>query len=305
MYHFIVNPIAKGGKLKKDWITLERVIVDKLPDFTVHFTEYPGHATEIAKELTNTDSPVSLVAVGGDGTVNEVINGIINFKSTSFGYIPYGSGMDFARGNGIPLDPIQAIDKIVKGRKKNIKYSIILGDNTISRRFASNCGIGFDAEVAYEANIEKIRVKKFFNKFNLGTLTYVFFVIKQLFSFKRLKLTIKIDDDQYDYHNSWFITFSNNPYAGGGMIMNPNADPQEEILDAIVVYGINRKKILALFPTIFKGTHINYSGVKLVRGNKYLVNSDSKVSIHVDGEVVGKFTTFEVRLSDEWLTIYA
>ncbi len=305
MYHFIVNPVAKGGKLKKEWPRLEKLIESKINAYKVHFTEYHGHATEIVSNLTVVNEEITIIAVGGDGTMNEVLNGIVNFDTTRVGYIPFGSGMDFARGNGIPLKPEKALNTIIQGKLKRIKTSKVTGDNGVERRFASNCGMGFDAEVSSAASIEKTSLKKLFNKLNLGTLIYVYLVLKHLLTFNRLAIEVVQDGHQRKYNNAWFITFSNNPYVGGGMMMNPKANPSEKILDATVAFDLSRGQILRLLPTIFKGTHINHQGVELLKGNNYQVNSNRPVEVHVDGEVIGQCTTLSVQLQKEEILIFA
>lgn len=305
MYHFIVNPVAKGGKLKKEWSRLKALIDDSFLEYKVHFTSYKGHGTEIVKQLTNTQEPISIIAVGGDGTMNEVVNGIVNHHFINFGYVPYGSGMDFARGHNIPLDPKKALEIIKRGHTKSIKYSKVIGDKQIVRSFASNCGIGFDAEVSSEANIEKTYMKRLFNKMNLGTLTYVYFVLKKLLTFNRIQFDIILNQEAYHYENSWFVTFCNHPYVGGGMKMNPLANPEEKKLDATIAFGLNRGQVLKIFPTIFKGTHINHHGVELLHGKDYQVKASRPVEAHVDGEVIGKFINFAISLHEERLRIYA
>ena len=305
MYHFIVNPIAKGGKLKKEWPRLEKLIESKVDAYKVHFTNYHGHATEIVSNLTIANEEIIIIAVGGDGTINEVINGIVNYDKTRLGYIPFGSGMDFARGNGIPMKAEEALNTIIRGKLKGIKISRVMADNGVERCFASSCGLGFDAEVSSAASIEKTSLKKLFNKLNLGTLIYVYLVLKHLLTFNRLSIEVDQDGHQRKYNNAWFITFSNNPYVGGGMMMNPKANPSEEILDATVAFELNRRQILALLPTIFKGTHIHHQGVELLKGNEYQVSSNRPIEVHVDGEVIGKCTTLSVQLQKEILSIFA
>lgn len=306
MYHFIVNLTSKGGKLKKAWPHLETHIKGQLTgEIRIHFTEYKGHATEIVKGLTSTTDPVSVIAVGGDGTVNEVVNGIVNHQVTTFGYIPFGSGMDFARGNNLPLNPMEAIELIIKGNTTKIKYSEVTVDRQFKRSFASNCGIGFDAEVAAGANSGKTGVKKLFNKLNLGTLTYVYYVMKNLFLFHRFTFNVFIDGQKRTYDKSWFVNFGNHPYIGGGMKMNPLANPKEPILNAIIASQLRRGQVLLLFPKIFKGTHIHHPRVELQKGREFVIESQTPLEVHVDGEGLGKCHQISVKLKEEQLNVYS
>ena len=123
MYYCIVNPSARSGKGKDIWNRLEYKFLEKKLEYEVHLTKGPGHATRIAKKLTeNLDSredlPVKLVVMGGDGTLNEVMNGIMDFENTLVGYIPIGSSNDFARDLAFPKKIDDLLDQIVDGNEK-------------------------------------------------------------------------------------------------------------------------------------------------------------------------------------------
>ena len=112
MYHFIVNPAARSGLGKETWRELRPLLDQKELPYQVHFTRYQTHATKIAKEITSDGARHILIVLGGDGTVNEVLNGICHLSQTELGYIPLGSGNDLARGLGLPADPKEALEKM-------------------------------------------------------------------------------------------------------------------------------------------------------------------------------------------------
>jgi diacylglycerol kinase family enzyme len=118
MYHFIINPKSSSGKGIKYWRTVKSELDNKLVSYTATFTRYPGHATEIARQICESNADIkNIVILGGDGTVNEVINGIQNYKEVLLGYIPSGSSNDLARSLKIPKDPLKALSNILKPTK--------------------------------------------------------------------------------------------------------------------------------------------------------------------------------------------
>ena len=109
MYHFIVNPNARSGLGQKVWKDLEIMLKTRNIEYEVHFTKYQKHATAMTQKITSDGNEHTVVALGGDGTVNEVVNGIVDFDKTILGYIPIGSSNDFARGLKLPKEPEKAL----------------------------------------------------------------------------------------------------------------------------------------------------------------------------------------------------
>ena len=143
MYYFIVNYTGGGGKARKTWNRVHDLLKDKKIEYKAYVTKYPGHAGELAAKISEMDDEdIRLVVVGGDGSINEVLNGITDFERIRFGVIPTGSGNDFARGLGITKDPDQALDNIlssVEGR--TIDLGVVTTESGIRRIFGISCGI--------------------------------------------------------------------------------------------------------------------------------------------------------------------
>ncbi|SFA78771.1 lipid kinase, YegS/Rv2252/BmrU family [Acetitomaculum ruminis DSM 5522] len=283
MYYFIVNPNScskKGGKI---WAEIEKKLKEDNIQYKLFMTNHRYHATEIIKSLTLEAKPKIIVVVGGDGTINEVINGIINVKSVTLGYIPAGSSNDLARYLKLPREPLEALNLIL-----NPKYFTLLdigrvSYGTSSRRFLVSCGIGLDAGVCHEALDSELKTR--LNKFNLGSLTYAGIAIKQLIKCNPSKGIVILDDSKrLNFDNVYFTTILNSPYEGGGFKLCPKARPDDSYLDVIVVDNIIKLKMLMLFPIAHFGLHTKIKGVHIYRCKSAEIHLSKKSPVHTDGE---------------------
>ena len=153
MYYFIVNPNSRSGRGRSIWNEIHQQLMLRGIDFQYCLTRYSGHAAEIASDacaLGTESEPVYIIAVGGDGTIHEVLTGITDFDRVVFGYIPTGSGNDFCRSMRLPFDPMESLEYILKAEhisKMDVPY--LLRNNKKSR-FGISTGIGYDAGVCQE-----------------------------------------------------------------------------------------------------------------------------------------------------------
>lgn len=284
MYFFIVNPSSRSNHGRVVWKSVEKELKRLRINYKVFFTNYPYHAIKIASKVCEEPGNKTIVAVGGDGTVNEVINGINDFEKVRFGYIPTGSANDFARGLNLPVKTKKALE--------NILYSKNIKDMSIGRmrcsngtyKFANSCGIGLDAYICAKANSSPL--KAFFNKFHLGFLTYAIVCIQQIFTFKPLKLTATIDDEKsITVDKCFFCAIMNNICEGGGLRLAPTADPFDDMFDVCIVDGINIPKLICVLPLAFSGRHTFLKEVTTFRCKKLQISSDVELPIHRDGEI--------------------
>jgi YegS/Rv2252/BmrU family lipid kinase len=254
-------------------------------DKAVHFTEYRGHGIKIVQKITSSDEEITIVAIGGDGTVNEVVNGIVNFDKVTLAYIPAGSGNDFARGLGLTADPLKALDIIVNKRPVKV---LDLGEVKRAgkvRKFAISTGIGFDAAVAHQVAVSKW--KHFFNRIKLGKLTYVAIAIERLFNDPTIRMEIVLDDGEPRvFENTYFASMMNSPYEGGGFKFCPEAEFDDGYLDVMVAANMTKLQVLIALPKSFKGNHIKASGVHIFRCKKVKITAEKPVVIHSDGEAL-------------------
>lgn len=170
MYTFIVNPNARSGLGEKTWHTLERILKEQEVSYQVFFTKYQKHATKITQKLTEENMLRTIIVLGGDGTINEVVNGISDLSSTTLAYIPIGSSNDFARGMGLSTNPVTALKHILSPSRYAYLNIGALQYQEKKRRFAVSSGSGFDAPVCHQIHVSSF--KKLLNKLHLGKMIY-------------------------------------------------------------------------------------------------------------------------------------
>ncbi|MCF6094666.1 diacylglycerol kinase family lipid kinase [Microaerobacter geothermalis] len=295
MYIFIINPCAGNQRAEKIWSQLSRYLDRREISYHYYMTKYPRHAVQLTQSAIQQEKEIdAIVAIGGDGTVNEVIEGMVT-STIPFGYIPAGSGNDFARYYQIPSHPIEAFEIIMK--KKTI--SIDIGKMT-NGYFVSSLGAGFDAQIALKTN--RSFYKKWLNLLGIGKLSYVITVLKEIFLYVPTSLKIIINEKEFHYSKVWFAAVTNIPYYGGGMKISPNAVPNDGMLEVIIVSQLNRWQLLRFFPQVFKGTHIHLPQVKVLYGSEITVNMEPSTPVHADGEIKGE-TPIKITLLQQKMNI--
>lgn len=302
MYHFIVNPNARTGLGHKIWVQLEAVLKSRSVPYQVHFTHYQNHAASIAKKITSDGKKHTIVALGGDGTVNEVVNGITDLSLTTLGYIPIGSSNDFARGMNIPQDPFAALELVLSPSAFTYTDIGVLSMGDTMRRFAGSSGIGFDAAVCERVAVSKL--KSFLNRIKLGKLTYAAIALSQLAFMKKVHLSLTLDDGtEKEFPDSYFAAGLLQGYEGGGLLFCPNAKKADGLLDIIVVSGLSRLKVITLLPLAFRGKHTRFRGVHIFRAKSASIKSDIKASVHTDGEPLSRQRELRISLAGEKLRV--
>ncbi|WP_066311071.1 diacylglycerol kinase family protein [Bacillus sp. FJAT-29814] len=287
--YFIINPKAGNGHCLKVWQRIEAILQAQHVSFLAFFTEYPGHAIKLADHIASRNNQEKLVvAVGGDGTMHEVMNGTIKHNYITLGFIPGGSGNDFSRGFQIPSVPDDALKvllRLMKQKPTMIDAGKMTMQDESEHYFINNMGAGFDALIAYKVNHS--RVKAMLNKLSLGRLVYVYFLIKELFTYKTSVIELSIDGKRHRFEQTWFVTVSNQPYYGGGMMIAPTAQPDDGLFDVTVVHQLSRLKLLLVFLSVFKGKHIYFKEVKTFKGKTISIQSSANMFVHGDGEHIG------------------
>lgn len=299
---FIVNPASKTGRGIEIWKEVETVLKSSGIEYEVFFTKRIGHGTELAKKLTEGPGEHMIVALGGDGTVNEVVNGIVRIKDTILGYIPTGSGNDLAGGLGLSTDPMTSIEHILEN-KSHLQMNVgVVEVEGMKRRFAVSSGMGWDAAICHEVAVSKL--KKFLNKIKLGKLSYVAIAVKQIFSFKTAPMEVQIDGKEpMKFNSNFFSAVMNSPYEGGRVMMCPAASWSDDLLDICIVDNVPKLKLLLVIPLAYKGWHKFFKGVHIKRGEKMTLRSSKPLPMHVDGENFGYHTEATMYLEKEKLRV--
>lgn len=291
MYHFIINPHSKTGKAMEIWKIVEQALVEKNVIFQSHFTEYAGHAIRLTRELcARNQDKKTIVVVGGDGTVNEVINGLSTYKDITLGYIPTGSGNDLARGLNLSREPLSALNRILSPhRYLYIDYGLLTyytKGEKMQRKFAVSSGIGYDAEICYRALTSKL--KTVLNKLKLGKLTYLLLGLWQIIKNKPANAEIIIDGIfRSKLKNLIFITSMIQQCEGGGLRMAPTAINNDGSLTLCIVSGISKPRMLYMMPFLLLGRHTKMKGIKIINCKSIEIKTTSSLMVHTDGECSG------------------
>lgn len=302
MYTFIVNPNSRSGLGKHIWKEIHPILDEKNIEYSVHFTKHQKHATKLVRELTDDDQAHTIVVLGGDGTINEVVNGVKHPHLTTLGYIPTGSGNDFARSYELPTNPKEALENILSAghiRKMDIGE---LSYQNKKRLFAVSSGAGFDAAICHEAVVS--RIKFFLNKLKLGKLTYVLIALRQLLFITPQNVTMTLDKEtSVSFNRCYFIASMNQRYEGGGFMFAPQAKPDDGKLSVCVIHDMSKLKILLLLPTALFGKHVHFKGVHTYNGADISIHTEAALPLHTDGEPIFLQRDFALRCLPEQLNI--
>lgn len=287
MYTFITNPNSRSGLGGKIWQQIEGILKEEGVPYQVFFTKYQRHASQLVRKLTADGKEHTIVVLGGDGTVNEVLNGITDLSKVTLGYIPIGSSNDFARYFRHPADPEQALERILHPKEYALMNvgTLTYRNGERRKRFAVSAGIGFDAGVCHQVVISKLKV--FLNKFHLGRLTYAGVALSQMMALKPGKMSIRMDEgEEISFDRTYFVAAMNHPYEGGGFKFCPRANPCDDVLDVTVIANLSKLKVLCLLPTAFLGWHTVFRGVYTYTCRQMTAESERALPIHTDGEPV-------------------
>jgi YegS/Rv2252/BmrU family lipid kinase len=276
----IVNPNAGkgyGAKISPQIATsLQRLGVA----FDLVQTRGVGDAIELAR-VAAAQGYETIVAVGGDGTTHEVINGIMadanGHPTATLGCIPAGSGNDFAVMNGAPTDLHEACQVIANGHSQVVDLGLVTIDGSLRRYFDNAVGIGFDGMVTMETRkVKHLR----------GMALYLPVVLKTIFltlTTPHVELTI---DGQTQKLEALMLVVCNGPREGGAFHLAPEALFDDGLLDIVIAKRVPRLEMLALVPRFMRGTHLSHRAVSTVRGHSVEVRSQEPLYMHVDGEVL-------------------
>lgn len=285
-YHFIVNPNARSKKGIAIWKKLKEYLTESQIDYNEYLTMAPDHARKLAKQLSALDRPIILIVLGGDGTLNEVINGITHFKNITLAYIPIGSSNDFARALHLSKDPFTSLQTILTPTTYcKLDYgTVTFGDGlTHVRRFLISGGLGFDAGVCYETNSSPL--KKILNHLHLGKLTYGLIAIKQLAMTPYAKGSLVLDNEKkIKLNRLFFLSVHNTCFEGGGFMFCPNATPFDHKLDICIADRLPRLFTPFLIPMALKGWHTKSKYISTYQFNQAVLSVETPLYLHTDGE---------------------
>ena len=286
LIYFIVNGAARTGEGLNIWKQVRAHLKKNNVEFKAFETKYEGHATILAQKISMLPyDEITMVTIGGDGTINEVLNGIADFNKVRFGVIPTGSGNDFARGLDISKDPLLQADIICNSIiTENIDMGKVWWEGCETPRyFAISAGVGLDAIVCKKALTSKL--KKFLNKLKLGKLTYIILTIQTLFSMETAEVKATFDDsEEKEFSKLIFAAAMNFRAEGGGVPMAPRADAKDGLLSMCIVHGIPKWITFFCLPFLVAAKHEWIPGFDIINCKKCEIKMDKPVVLHEDGE---------------------
>jgi len=282
----LVNPNAGNRKGKKDWEKISSLMTEEGLNFTAKFTEKKGHAIPLTLEGIE-EGFRKIITIGGDGTLNEVVNGVLTnsfcpTQDITLALIPVGTGNDWGKMFGIPLDYEKAI-KVIRNENLMLHDIGLLnffdGTEKKTRYFINIAGLGFESVVVRRSNIQK-------EKGRSGKAIYLYNLLMSLLHYKNTKVEIYIDNKK-TIANVYTINVGNGRYCGGGMMLTPDALPDDGILDVTVINDIGKIEIIRNLKKLYDGTILSHPKADSYKCKNIKVSSDSMIYVQADGETLG------------------
>ncbi len=328
MFYIVINPSSSSGRGLRSWKKIEPLFVahrnETGENYRVFFSSPKRSIESIVRKLTSYDRNIRLVILGGDGTINEAVNGICDFRRVQLGYIPIGSGNDFAKGLGLSRDLIALTRTILRGetvrsidvgevtfnnrsdildpRSHNvIRDGMDPRESGVKRRFVVSAGIGYDAEICQRAMVSP--AKAALNKVHLGKLIYIAEASRLILTTPMLPYRVRYSDDtRLRYSKTLFVVCMNQRFEGGGFMFCPDASDRDGKLDLCIAAGLrNRLSFFYIFPTIYGGHHRRFPVIHTARSGSVSIKTPLPMWVHTDGEVSCRSTHIDVSTLQEVL----
>ncbi|HEX3507979.1 MAG TPA: diacylglycerol kinase family protein, partial [Candidatus Dormibacteraeota bacterium] len=293
---FVVNPASGAGKAAREWSSIAAWLTTTGLPFDAALTTRPGEAIEIAERAVRESRPI-VVAVGGDGTLNEVVNGFFHNgapipTTTQLGMVPLGTGGDFRRTLRIPLDPKEAVHVIQAGTRRRLDAGCVTftadGGSSAVRHFINIADAGLGGEVAHRVNVGSKR---------LGSAAFTIASALALIGWKNKPMQVVVDGNAIDIVAQQVVV-ANCQYFGGGMRMAPSAKPTDGVFDVILVGNVGKIETARKLGSIRNGTHLDDHNpkIQLMYGKRISVTSTENVRVDLDGETPGTLPAlFEIQ----------
>jgi diacylglycerol kinase (ATP) len=279
---FLVNPASAGGATGKAWPELARRAADLGLEGRTLVSERPRHLTELAAAAV-ADGESLLVAVGGDGTVHEIVNGMMatGAKDAELAILPRGTGRDFARSLGLPKRFDDAVATAIAGTTRAIDIGRASFANDGAREeawFANFAGAGISGAIAAHANES--------SKALGGRLSFLIATVRVFARWQSVYVELEIDGEKRSGQMLEVVAM-NGPYTAGGMRVAPQAAPDDERLDCVLFGDITKVDFVTTFPKIYTGRHLAHPKIEVVRGRSVNIGAEVPLPVVLDGEPVG------------------
>jgi diacylglycerol kinase (ATP) len=284
----IVNPIAGNGRAHGLAPRIQQWLEAHGHTARILETRERGHAERLASTAGDLGHD-RVVVVGGDGTIQEVVNGLLTAARApgdgvpGLGVVPGGNGNDLVRDLALPLDPIAALVVAVGEETRAIDVAHATGADGRTRHFAVAGGVGFDAQVAHVMFGHRMPWQR-------GQAGYFLSTFFELLRFRNREIALTMDTHEGELRidrTSLLVAFANGPYYGGGMQICPGADPTDGFMDVCVAGDLTRWEAIRLLPGIYKGAHVGHPKVEFHRARSVRFEGDGDTRVHLDGEPFG------------------
>ncbi len=271
----VLNPAGGRGRTLATWKEVEATL-NHAGEVSLAQTDRPGHGTELARGFAEQGFDL-VVAIGGDGTINEVANGLV-LTSTTLGIIPSGTANDLVKTLAIPCDPLQATEVILSGKRLQIDVGEAVGH----RYFFNIAGLGFDAEVIREMESQSSRVK------SLGpTIRYWMAILRTFGKFSGVGVQLLVDGVETRRDRLLLLAVGPAKFYGSGMKMLPNASFTDGLIDYAGGQDLSWFELIKLLKKIYKGTHLDHRKTFHGQAREISVTGPATTHFHLDGDLAG------------------
>lgn len=279
---FLVNPASANGSTGRRWPELaHRAAAAGLEGDTL-FSERPGHLAELARDAALGGAGL-LVVVGGDGSVNEVANGLVGLDSPpDIAVVPRGTGWDFVRTFSIPRKIEDAVAVALGSARRQIDLGVVTyrsWDGSEARTAFANVGsAGMSGAIAQRANDT--------SKALGGKASYLWATLAVFARWSATEVRLTVDGEHRE--GAMFdVVVANGRFFGGGMKICPEAEPDDGLFDVLTIGDVTKRDLVSTMPRIYRGTHLPHPRAELLRGRTVVVESDEPLPIELDGEQPG------------------
>ena len=278
---FVVNPASGNGAAGKAWPRIQELAAGHGLSGEVLFTERAGHAIELAARAAESGARL-IVAVGGDGTINEVVNGLGPSRAeVELAIVPQGTGDDLARTFGIPTKTEDAVAVASGGRSRSVdlgRATFTVGEGSEERYFANFAGAGISGAIARRGARTSRRLG--------AKAAYMWATVTVFVRWSSVPMRIELDDEVRE-GAMYEVVIANGMYAAGGMKIAPDARPDDGHFDAILIGDVSKADFITTFPKIYRGTHTSHPKVDVVSARTVVVEAVEPLPVVLDGEQPG------------------
>jgi YegS/Rv2252/BmrU family lipid kinase len=289
---FIINPAAGHGRAMRIWKKVKNELKRMKVSYRSFYTEYHGHAEVLARQIATIQDYhlKTIIGVGGDGTIHEIVNGLSLFTNIQIGLISSRSGHDFSRGFQLPNHPVKAIRLLLQRLNKPVKqydlgYFHLEGKKS-GHYFIKGLEIGLYVEV--EKTLKNSSIKRLMSMLHMEYVVYIITLIKVLLHYQPFTMDVRVDGEQSTYHNVWFISTTNIANQHGRMNVDSNAKPTDGYLDVTIISNISRFNLFMLVCSNELRKKLKAEAIETFTCKSISIHPERSLYVQSDGEMMGE-----------------